>query len=68
MTTLFVVDHDHEGIAIFSRLPPGEAKIVGDVSMVLKPGEEAMGLSYAEWAKIAETRGRIDSESLPENE
>ena len=68
MTTLFVVNLDHDGIAIFSRLAPGEVNVVGDVSLAVRPGEEAMGLSYSEWANIADTRGRIDSGSLPENE
>ena len=68
MATLFVVDHDHDGIFVFSRLAPGEAEVVGDVSLAVRPGEEAMGLTYSEWSKIAETTGRINSEFLPGNE
>lgn len=68
MATLFVVDHDHDGIVIFSRLAPDEAEVVGNVNLAVKPGEEAMGLSYAEWATIAGTTGRINSDFLPGNE
>ena len=68
MTTLFVVDEHSDGIAIFSKLDTGEAAIVGDVHLVVRPGEEALGLPYEQWADIAHTTGRIKSAALPDND
>lgn len=65
MATLFVFDRGGDGINIFSRLFADEAKVFREVNMMLKPGEDAMGLCYEQWAKIADTTGRIDSDLLP---
>ena len=67
MTTLFVIQHG-EGLKIFTSLDNSEAKIVGDVRLVLDPGEGAFGLDYDDLAQIASTTGKIDSQSLPAND
>ena len=68
MTTLYAVNHDHDGVAIFSKLPADEAAVVGDVSLMVHPCEEALGLSYAKWLAIALGSGRIESDILPGND
>ena len=45
-----------------------EAKICGDVHLVLVTGEGAFGLDYDDLAQIANTTGKIDSQSLPSND
>ena len=45
-----------------------EAKIVGDVHLILVQGERAFGLDYDDLGQIASTTGKIDSQYLPAND
>lgn len=63
MTILYVVGHAG-GVGVFTHLDKAEAHIVGDVHLMVYPGEKFGGMTFDQLMDIAKSAGRFDSDNL----